>query len=140
MPFALLIVGILLLIAGVKNTQGTLYTLVQGDFTGQDNFLYWFTAILVIGAIGYVPKLKPLSTGFLILVILVLFLKKGNSSGAGGGFFAQITSALGSTTNSSSVPASSQLSTLQSQQAGLINAISSNLLQSSSLLSQDIGQ
>jgi hypothetical protein len=30
----------------------------------------------VIGAVGYVPKLKPLSDGFLVLIILVLFLKK----------------------------------------------------------------
>jgi hypothetical protein len=101
MPFALLIIGVFLLVAGVRKTQGDLFTLLQGDFTGANNFLFWFVSILVIGAIGYVPKLKPLSTAFLVLVILVLFLTKGNPKGVGGGFFSQFTSALQGTESQS---------------------------------------
>lgn len=97
MPFALLIVGAILLIAGVRNTQDTLFSLVKADFQGPDNFIFWFLAIVIIGAIGYIPKLKPISTAFLGLVLVVLFLKKGNASGIGGGFFQQFTSAIGST-------------------------------------------
>jgi hypothetical protein len=104
MPFALLIFGAVLLISAARGTttQGPnggpgLFTLLEGDFTGQNNFIYWFLAILVIGAVGYIPKLKPVSVAFLTLVIMVLFLKKGNPSGAGGGFFSQILAGVGTT-------------------------------------------
>lgn len=98
MPFALLLIGVLLVTAGVRNTQGQLFTLVKGDFTGPGNYIFWMISILVIGAVGYIPKLKPISTGFLVLVVLVLFLKKGDPKGFGGGFFDQFTKALGGTT------------------------------------------
>lgn len=106
MPFALLLIGVWLLIAGVRNTAGpssqpgTLFALLHGDFTGPDNFVYWFIAIILIGSIGYIPKLKSLSTAFLVLVLVVLFLKKGNANGFGGGFFNQFVSGLGITQTS----------------------------------------
>jgi len=77
MPFVLIIAGIILLTVAVRNTQDDLFGLVKGDFTGTNNFIYWVIAILIIGAVGYVPKLKPVSVAFLTLVILVLLLKKG---------------------------------------------------------------
>jgi hypothetical protein len=103
MPFVLLIVGIALLVAGVRNTQGDLFTLVQGDFIGQNNFIFWFVAIFLIGSLGYIEKLKPLSTAFMGLVILVMFLAKGK------GFFPQFTSALNAT--QSAQPATSASAT-----------------------------
>ena len=98
MPFALLIVGIALLASSVRNTQDKLYTLVKGDFSGPNNFIFWTVSILAIGAVGYIPRLKPLSTAFLALVVIVLFLTKGNPKLKGGGFFQQISEQLGSTT------------------------------------------
>jgi hypothetical protein len=106
MPFVLVIIGTVLLVASVKNTYGLttpagtpgLGALLINDFTGANNFVFWFAAILIIGAIGYIDKLKPISNAFLFLVIIVLFLKQGNPSGIGGGFFSQFTSALQSTT------------------------------------------
>lgn len=90
MAFALLIIGVTLLVAAIRNTQGTLFGLLAGDFTGQNNFIFWGASILIIGAVGYIPKVKPISTAFMGLVILVLFLKKGQ------GFFPQFAAALGS--------------------------------------------
>jgi hypothetical protein len=110
MPFALLIIGVVLVVAGARQKQGDLFNLLLGDFTGANNFLFWFVSILIIGALGYVPKLKPLSTGLLVLVILVLFLTKGNPSGVGGGFFGQFTSALKGTESSSNSAASTAAS------------------------------
>lgn len=98
MAFALLIIGTILIVATVRNTQDSLIAQVAKDFTGPSNFIYWIVAILIIGAVGYVEKLKPLSDGFLILVLLVLFLKKGNPQGVGGGFFTQFTAALQTST------------------------------------------
>lgn len=91
MPFVLVIIGIVLLISAAKGTHTQLFTLLKGDFTGPNNFIYWILAILLIGAIGYIPKLKPLSVTFLVLVILTLFLSRQ-------GFFTQFTAAIGTTT------------------------------------------
>ena len=98
MAFVLLIIGAVLLVSAVRNTQDDLFTLVKGDFIGANNFIYWFLAIFLNGALGYIPKVKPLSVSFLILVILVLVLSKGNPSGIGGGLFSQFTSQVASTT------------------------------------------
>jgi hypothetical protein len=97
MAFALLIIGVILVAAGVRNTQTQLFTLLQGDFTGDSNFIFWFVAILIIGAVGYVKALKPISTGFLVLLIMVLFLTKGNPGSSSGGFFAKFLQGIGST-------------------------------------------
>lgn len=97
MAFALLIIGAVLLIAAVRGTTdgpAGLYALLLNDFTGPANFVYWAVAILLIGALGYIPKLKTFSVALLALVVLVLFLKKGDPSGVGGGFFAQLSSGL----------------------------------------------
>ena len=97
MPFALLIIGAVLLASAVTGTSDTLFSLVWSDFTTGPKgpgFIYWFVAVIIIGSIGYIPAFKTASTAFLVLVILVLFLSKGNPSGSGGGFFGQFTSAL----------------------------------------------
>lgn len=107
MPFALLIVGIILLVSAVRNTQGDLYTLVKGDFSGPNNYLYWVVSILIIGAVGYIDTLRPISRMFLVLVIVVLFLSHG-------GVFQQLNSQLFSpSTSVASVGASSDGLTLQ---------------------------
>jgi hypothetical protein len=90
MPFVLIVAGVVLLVAAIRDTQQQLFFLVAGDFTGANNFIYWFLSIVLIGALGYVPKMKPISDGFLILVILTLFIRKG-------AFFDQFQKAIGST-------------------------------------------
>ena len=74
MPFVLLMAAIVLLVAGVRGTHKDLFELLKGDFTGEQNFFYWVVSILAVGAIGYVPNLKPLSNAFIVLIILVMFL------------------------------------------------------------------
>jgi flagellar biosynthesis component FlhA len=86
-PFAFIIVGTVLLISGVKGTSQDLLSLVKGDLTGSNNFVYWIIAILVVGSIGYIPGFRKFSIAFLSLVLIVLFLKEGNPNGSGGGFF-----------------------------------------------------
>lgn len=103
MPFFLLIVGLVLLSSAIQGTQDNLVNLMLGDFSGPNNFFYWVVALIIIGAIGYVPKLKPVSDLFLALLILVLVLKRGNPSGIGGGFFNQFTAALTSTNTTQTV-------------------------------------
>jgi putative exporter of polyketide antibiotics len=90
MPFALLIIGIVLIVAATRNTQDNLFTLVKGDFTGPNNFLYWVVAIVAIGMLGYIPRLKPFSTAFLVLIGVVILLSHK-------GFFAQFQEQISST-------------------------------------------
>lgn len=126
MPFALIIIGTVLLVSSVRNTQGDLYTLVKGDFTGDNNYLYWMVSILVIGAVGYIPTLKPLSRMFLGLVILVLFLSHG-------GIFEQLNAQLFGTRLDNSVAAGSTFATgLENFQSGLENLLGQPMAQSSS--------
>lgn len=90
MPYALILAGLVMFVSGIRDTQDDLFRLVKGDFTGQRNFVFWFLAILGIGAVGYVPKLKPISNAFLVLVIVVLFLSNQ-------GFFTQFMAQIKST-------------------------------------------
>lgn len=78
MPFALAIIGIVLIITGIRGTvTGTnpsLTSLVKSDFTGQGNYIYWLVAILLLGSLGYIESLKTLSRAFMTLVVIVLFI------------------------------------------------------------------
>ena len=101
MPLFLAAVAAILAISAIRGTLTTsgstpgLFTLIIGDFTGQNNFLIWLAAIVGIGAIGYIKPIKPVANAFLGLVILVLFLSHK-------GFFAQFVSAAESTQSAGS--------------------------------------
>lgn len=132
MPFALLIIGAILLISAARGTTDGptgLFALVKGDFTGPASFVYWMVAILVIGSIGYIPKVKPISTAFLGLLIVVLFLAKGDPSKAGGGFFEKFTQGLATTatpgagTTTATTAAQQQAQGVASQIAPATNAL-----------------
>jgi len=94
MSFALFLIGITLLTVAVRNTQDVFVQLIKGDFTGPGNFFWWIAAIVLIGAIGFVPKLKPVSDAFLVLILLALILTRGSPSFPGGGVFSQFVKAL----------------------------------------------
>ena len=92
MSLALIFAGILLLVASVRDKQADLFTLVKGDLTGANNFVEWILALVLVGALGYIPKLRPLSVALLALILLAIFLKKGQ------GFFEQLNKAVQKTT------------------------------------------
>jgi len=97
MPIFFIFVAIILIATGLNGTTDELSTLVQGDFkttNGKPSFFAWIIAIFVIGALGYVKDLKPLSTAFLVLLLVVIILVNGNPTN-GGGFFAKFTQATG---------------------------------------------
>ena len=104
MAFALLVVGIILLTASIRNTQGCLIRLLQADFIGPGNFAYWIVALIVVGAIGYIDKLKKISDGLLVLIFVALFLSRGQPK-AGGDFFAKLVAALKGTQTATPLPA-----------------------------------
>ena len=100
MAFALLVIGIVLLTSAIRNTQDCLVQLINADFTGPGNFAYWIVAFIVVGAIGYVDRLKKVSDGLLVLILVALFLSRGSPNFPGGGFFTQFIKALQGTETS----------------------------------------
>jgi len=97
MPFAFLIIGGVFTVAAVRGNSAQLFSLLRSDLTGKDNYLYWALSILVLGALGYIDDLKPLSRGFLVLVLIVLVL-------ANGGFFQLFNESLGKISQQNSTP------------------------------------
>jgi hypothetical protein len=93
MPLALVIAGVLLLVSAVRDKQSDLVTLVKGDLLGTGSndgtFIQWALALVMVGAIGYIPRLKPVSVALLALVLVGIFLRKGK------GFFSQLSAAAG---------------------------------------------
>lgn len=72
MPFIILIIGIVLVVAAIRDTQSSLFSALATDVPA---FGVWFTAIVILGAIGFIAPLKPLSKALLILVLVVLVLR-----------------------------------------------------------------
>lgn len=109
MPFIFIIFGAVLLVAGIQDTQGKLWTLVKGDFGGNgiaNSYLSFAAVIFLIGLLGYVPKMRPISIGLMTLILLVVFLKAGNpNTGTGGGVFSQLSNFFQGTNTVSQVTA-----------------------------------
>lgn len=82
MPLLFIGTGLILILTGVKGSASELWTVLQGDFSGKNNFIYWMLSILVLGALGYIEQLKNLSRLFIVLVLVVLLLDNR-------GFFSQ---------------------------------------------------
>lgn len=95
MPFAIVIIGLLLVITAARDTHREFGTLLASEFTGKDNFFYWVVAILIIGSIGYYKPAKSVANGFLVLIAVVMFVSNR-------GFFAKLQEALGSIKTASS--------------------------------------
>lgn len=121
MPILFGLFGLILIVAGVRGrvAQGdpSLVSLVKDDFTGNDPFWKWMLAILLIGAIGYIPNLRPISRAFMTLVIVVFALSNK-------GLFTQLQSVFQSTSiqGQSKASTNENLNTEQTNQ--LMSALS----------------
>jgi hypothetical protein len=77
--------GIILIVSGVRGTVSSgnpsLTSLIQDDFSGSDPFWKWMLAILLIGATGYIPNLRPLSRAFMGLAIVAFLLGENGNNG-----------------------------------------------------------
>lgn len=111
MPLFFGVIGIVLIICAINNTLGNgqdgLVDLVKKDFTGQNNFLTWILAICIAGAFGYIPKMKPVSYAFFVLIFVSIILANQKQSGQGG-VFANLFSAI-QNANNGNTPSSPQV-------------------------------
>lgn len=77
MPFALVFIGLILIITGAKDTYAALGKQLVTDFTGSKGFIVWIVAIGAVGSLGYVEKLRPFSRIFMVLIIVSMVIKNG---------------------------------------------------------------
>ena len=79
MPWSFVCVGLLLCILAVKpdNSLHDFASTAYNDLSGETGFLKWLAAIVIIGAIGYLPDMQGVSTAFLILC-LIAFVVSNN--------------------------------------------------------------
>lgn len=129
MPFALVIVGLLLVVTGVKNTQAAFGAQVLSDFTGPGNFTYWIASMGAVGALGYIPALKQFSIAFMTLLIIAMLLAEQKANATSGGFFGMLSTALnaGPATPQSADDSASSASTVTGQAQDLLQSNSSQL-------------
>jgi len=77
MVVGVLILGVLLISAGLKGTEHELGQQIAGDMLGTDGFIGWIAAIAVIGGLGYIPALETPSRYMLALLFVVIVLRNG---------------------------------------------------------------
>lgn len=77
MSFVIIVIGAVMIAAGIRNKESDFFSLLHDDLTGQNNFIYWAMSILIIGALGYISTLQTFSRYLLALVLIVLLLSNG---------------------------------------------------------------
>lgn len=74
MPFAFMIVGLVLVVTGLQNTYATLGAQLQKDLFGPQGFIVWAIALIFVGLLGYVQELAKFSRWFLALILIAIIL------------------------------------------------------------------
>lgn len=90
MPFALVIPGLIVILAAIKGTYKELGSELVDDFkgtTGSVGYMYWVSSIAVVGALGYYAPMQRFSRMFMVLILLGMVL-------ANRGIFAKFKDAL----------------------------------------------
>lgn len=87
MPFALVIIGLVMIVSGARDTYAALGKELVEDFTGPGNFTYWLVALGFLGALGSIPQFKNFSRAFMALALVAMVINNR-------GVFAKLTEAL----------------------------------------------
>lgn len=100
MAFALVFIGLLMIITGANNTYAAFGSQLKSDFTGQKSFVLYAAAIGGVGALGYINALRNFSHAFMALVLISIVLSNK-------GFFNNLLAGLNATPVSPSAGAGS---------------------------------
>jgi hypothetical protein len=87
MPYALVIIGLLMIITGINNTYSQFASQLSKDFSGSKSFIVWVMALGSVGALGYIKDLRQFSHYFMALILISMIL-------ANKGVFGQLQAAL----------------------------------------------
>lgn len=124
MPYALVIIGLLMIITGINNTYSQFASQIQSDFGGSKGFIVWAVALAAVGALGYIKDLRQFSHYFMALILISFVLSNK-------GVFQNFTAALAAgpaepTASPEPGSAVQPAITAQSSTADINSAISSN--------------
>lgn len=87
MPFALVFIGLVLIVTGAKGTHAALGRQISSDFTGEGNFFHWFLAIGFLGILGSIKEFRDFSRIFMTLILVSMILSNE-------GFFTKLLSSI----------------------------------------------
>lgn len=88
MPYALIVIGLAMIVTAANNTHVQLATQLRSDGTA---FLKYLVAFGIVGSAGYVDSLRVLSRTFMLLIVLAMILA---NSKTGRGFFGNLQDAI----------------------------------------------
>jgi hypothetical protein len=94
-----LLIGLILIAAAIRGTQGALFSALGTDLPA---YVVWAAALVAVGSLGFVPGLKGPSRALLALVIVVLILNNYQAILAG---FAAVSSPTSGTAAGNAAPA-----------------------------------
>lgn len=77
MIYAILLIGLAMVTAGLKGTGHELGQQLQSDLIGSGGFVLWIAAVLTIGALGFIGPLRQTSRYLIVLLGVVLVLRNG---------------------------------------------------------------
>lgn len=63
-----------MIVSGVRDTHMQFGAQLKSDLTGPNNFLSYALAIFIVGALGYIDKLRGVSSAFMALIIISMLL------------------------------------------------------------------
>ena len=89
MPYALVVIGLIMIVTAVLNTYAAFGAQVVADFTGPKSFIVWILALGSVGALGYINDFRQFSHYFMALILISMILSNR-------GFFAKLQEALAS--------------------------------------------
>jgi len=76
-PFVLILVGFGLVSAAWRGQEDKLLAILKDDFTGQNNFVAWLVALIILGSIGsFWEDARPVTDAFLVLVVVALIISQ----------------------------------------------------------------
>lgn len=119
MPFALITIGLVMIVTGINNTYSQFASQLSNDLFGDKGFIPWLVAIGAVGALGYIDSLKQFSHYFMALIIIALVLSNK-------GVFANFQAALKAGPTTPNAPPASPALSGNSSTADLNSAITSN--------------
>jgi hypothetical protein len=112
MILVVLLIGAVLLVAALRNTYSALFADLGQDVP---KFVTWAAAIVALGALGYLPGLRPISRGLMSLVLVVIVFQNYQNILEGFQSVAQANTPSQPQETKSTTPAASNVVTLDFQ-------------------------
>ena len=76
MPFALIIIAVIILTSAYRDTQDELFSIIKDVFSASTGFKYWVLASIVLGFAASIDEIKKPVNMFIILMMVVLILRQ----------------------------------------------------------------